>query len=286
MPWRAAEDMHWQLGRNELAQRAGVQPFHAAPEATAAMPTAGVPITTSFVPASAYQPPVYSTSPQSFQPPSYPSAPGPPPPQPVYSYPPPSGHGQYPQYPHPHTHPPPPHPHHHPGGSHPPPPASGPHHPGHEPGRSPETYGEGNAPSGQYAPRSPPRDAQNRPRRSESLTGNQPPTPLPARLSPGSSSPRRRALSASRTGNGMPPIEPPPNRSPPGSASLPPLPREYQTGTPPSQGQGQQLPSVRFLTDETADSRRHPPYYHHDPVRENGGRVKTEARDEQAPRLR
>ncbi|KAI9669909.1 MAG: hypothetical protein M1831_006945 [Alyxoria varia] len=32
MPWRAAEDMHWQLGKHELAQRAGVTPFQAAGE--------------------------------------------------------------------------------------------------------------------------------------------------------------------------------------------------------------------------------------------------------------
>lgn len=45
MPWRAAEDMHWQLGKTQLAERAGVQPFLAAPDAAilAPPPAPGVP---------------------------------------------------------------------------------------------------------------------------------------------------------------------------------------------------------------------------------------------------
>ena len=44
MPWRAAEDMHWQMGKFELAHRAGVPPFTAA---TAASSTQNQPNATS-----------------------------------------------------------------------------------------------------------------------------------------------------------------------------------------------------------------------------------------------
>ncbi len=27
VPWRAAEDMHWELGKENMAKRAGVKPF-------------------------------------------------------------------------------------------------------------------------------------------------------------------------------------------------------------------------------------------------------------------
>lgn len=48
MPWRAAEDMHWTLGKHQLAQRAGVTPFAAASDDSTTIPASGVPITTSF----------------------------------------------------------------------------------------------------------------------------------------------------------------------------------------------------------------------------------------------
>lgn len=240
MPWRAAEDMHWQMGRNELAQRAGVQPFHAAPEATSAVTAAGVPITTSFAPSSAYQPQVYSTSPQSYQAaPPYSSNSHQ---QPFYTYPPPAQHVQYPP-PASYSHPP--------ASQHQSmPPTSAP---------APGSYAESSQLPG-IRPLSPLRDAStHHARRSESI-GTAPATGglQGAKLSPGSASPRRRALSANRLSAGsIPPIETR-TRSPPTHSPLPSMPREYYPGTPPA-GHRQQLPPVRLLTEEPAEERRPPP---------------------------
>ncbi|KAI9716871.1 MAG: hypothetical protein M1828_007532 [Chrysothrix sp. TS-e1954] len=69
MPWRAAEEMHWLMGKDELAQRAGATPFRGVSAAsTSVIPMAptsvpGIPITTSFAPANSFaQQPRYGSS--------------------------------------------------------------------------------------------------------------------------------------------------------------------------------------------------------------------------------
>lgn len=66
MPWRAAEEMHWQLGKTELAQRAGVHPFSGMQEMSASSATApgpGIALPTSFgVPLATLPPQSFGTS--------------------------------------------------------------------------------------------------------------------------------------------------------------------------------------------------------------------------------
>ena len=74
MPWRAVEEMHWRMGRAELAQRAGVREFVATPDAAVA-PGGGIPITTSFIPSGSYQQPpasLFTASPRILPPPGPP----------------------------------------------------------------------------------------------------------------------------------------------------------------------------------------------------------------------
>ncbi len=72
MPWRAAEAMHWQLGSDEIAQRAGVPKFvtaHVTSSAGASTP----PVTSNNIPPSSEHltdPPLYTDSPSRHVPPS------------------------------------------------------------------------------------------------------------------------------------------------------------------------------------------------------------------------
>ena len=56
MPWRAVEDMHWRMGRAELAQRAGVKEFVTTPDPSVpnSIPVTGKAMATSSVPAILY----------------------------------------------------------------------------------------------------------------------------------------------------------------------------------------------------------------------------------------
>ncbi|KAL9058808.1 MAG: hypothetical protein Q9162_001532 [Coniocarpon cinnabarinum] len=230
MPWRAVEEMHWRMGRTELAQRAGVREFLATPDPTGAFSTTGVPITTSFIPSGSYPPgqPPYVSSPQALGPPLPPPQqgynsplppppshlpPGPPPPPPQQSLPPVSDPNR----------PPPP-----------PPYVSRPHFPSHRSHRSASSHA-----SPHFIP-------SHRPQRSGSDQG----------------SPRRRALDGSRlTSASMPPIPFDPRRapSPPPmgpSSTLPPISRELSA--PPSDAApGPTLPPVRLLQEEVRENSRY-----------------------------
>lgn len=61
VPWRAAEAMHWEIGRQEMGRRAGVVPFSMASAGYApSTPTAGAPVGSSSSSASGIEPSVYS----------------------------------------------------------------------------------------------------------------------------------------------------------------------------------------------------------------------------------
>ena len=225
MPWRAVEDMHWRMGRAELAQRAGVREFVATPDPSIpnSTPVTGVPITTSFGPTISYpQQPDYTSSPQTYVP-QPPRSTGQPSPVPPHSLPPIA-----------------------------PNPA-----PTYGPAQQPPTpFADTNRPAPIFgaAPRSP----ASRSHHSGSSLTNSPRLHSghrPHRSGSDVSSPRRRALSTSRHATGsMPPIESRSQQTPP-----PVLPTLKDISGPTSEPQqNMQLPSVRYLQEEVKDSSRLP----------------------------
>ena len=218
MPWRAVEEMHWRMGRHELAQRAGVREFVATTDVPppGSTPVTGIPITTSFVPTAVYQPqPSPYTSPQgtlTAAPPrtlAQTASPIPPsslPPLAPLSIPPQSIPSQTHQFIDP-TRPPPAF-------------TSGSRSPGHHAHRSSSSHP------------SPPRNPSHQSRRSGSDWG----------------SPRRHALSSSRLPSAsMPPLEVRTHSTPP--PPLPPLPKDLP-GPTSEPVHGMQLPPVRLLQEE------------------------------------
>lgn len=210
MPWRAAEEMHWTLGKVELAQRAGVTPFAGASENPASTPAAGVPITTSFGPTSASFRATAAT---------YPGAPQQQPIQPAPlrqssmsspsgTYPPLAAHGRHPSL----------------------------------TAQQPSAYLEPNPPQYQSLPATQPHGYPS-PRARRSASGA---SPTRFRRPSSRGSPRRAVSSIARaTSASIPPIEARSTPPPP----LPPISREHYAdgGTQPTQ---QRLPPVRFLTRE------------------------------------
>ena len=232
MPWRAVEEMHWRMGRTELAQRAGVREFVATPDplTTGTPPVSGVPITTSFAPPTSYpQQPPYG-SPQEALVPAAIRAPGQSSslPQPSLAPIAPNSLPNYApvqptvQFMDPNR----------------PPPAftSGP--------RSP-TYRSQPSPSSHT---SSPENSLYRPRRSGSDAG----------------SPRRRLLSSSRLASAsMPPLETREVATPP-PPPPPPIPRDLP-GVALEPGQAMQLPPVRLLQEEVKEASRLPTPNHAGP---------------------
>lgn len=236
MPWRAVEEMHWRMGRAELAQRAGVREFVATPDnlSAGAPPVTGVPITTSFVPSTTYPPLAAYGSQEALAPPApRPSNQISPLPAPSLA---PIAPHSVPPY----------------GASQPaiqfvdparPPPSftSGPRSPTHRSQPSPTSH------------TSSPKNPEHRPRRSGSDVG----------------SPRRRALSSNRLASAsMPPLEN--KRAPTPPAPLPPLPKDIQ-GPGPEPGQGMQLPPVRLLQEEVREASRVPTPNHGGPSYSGSG---------------
>lgn len=224
MPWRAVEEMHWRMGRGELAQRAGVREFVATPDPSSAgvPPVTGVPITTSFVPSNTYQPPPQVSYGSPTLAPPVPRSVGQGSPLPPPSLPPIAQQSL------------PPH------GTPQPAPSF------IDANRPPPTFTAGNRSPTHHSYHSAsshtssPNNQGHRPRRSGSDVG----------------SPRRRALSSTRLASAsMPPLEARPQPTPPPPPPLPPLPREIP-GPTSDPGQGMQLPPVRLLQEEVKESSR------------------------------
>lgn len=220
MPWRAVEEMHWRMGRAELAQRAGVREFVATPDPTGAFAAGGIPITTSFMPTGSFQPPPpgsYSTSPQALAPPHHPTystSPLPPPP----SLPPAAIHEP-----------------------------SQPSTQFIDPNRPPPIFTAGLGSPSLHSHRSVGSQAS-----SQLAPGHR-----PQRSGSDNGSPRRRALSGSRLASAsMPPLENRAAPTPPPPTTLPPFPRDL-TGPPSEPGHGPTLPPVRLLQEEVRDNSRY-----------------------------